>query len=269
MIYNLISGEEIVRRLANDHNMPIASELARIPKWIYQALEKLKLLTGYLPASYNTNIVDGFATLPSDIRYLIGIEYNGKRLERKGFLTEDTISESITPLIYDTRYGITVTGNVETVTYDEDTRVLSGNVTDIKRYDYMTILNAEEDNTYYYVLTSNKIESNLENGNIWIYYYKFPLEYSDAYSIEVPLIPDNEEVIEFITLYIIVTMLQKGIKHPVYDLTSNNEFINIGLKLKKAKIPALNSANAFDKDKSNNIVASAMSAFYNRIAKIY
>jgi hypothetical protein len=64
-------------------------------------------------------------------------------------------------------------------------------------------------------------------------------------------------------------MLQKGIKHPVYDLTSSNEFINIGIRLKKAKIPALNSANAWDTDKSNNIVASAMSALYNRIANIY
>lgn len=270
MIYNLISGNEIVRRLTNDHNINVATELSRIPKWILQASDSLKLLNSLIPASYYTNVVNGFATLPDDLRYLIGVEYNGVKLPRKEYKEEvkyDIIAPNST--IYYDGLGLTVSGTVESITYNDDKTTILANVLETKHYDYIKIVNAPVSTSDYYVLMNKQqIETSFTTGNIWIYYYKLPLEYNEEFGVRMPLIAENEEVITYITCYVIVKMMQRGYKHPIYDFNANNEFTNPGIMLKKAYIPALNSANAWDQDKSNRINRLWNSALYNQIAQL-
>jgi hypothetical protein len=268
MIYNLVNGTEVVRRLTNDHGIRISEDLPRIPKWIYQALQKLRLLQGWVPSSYFTKVTDGMAILPEDMQQLIAVEYNGIKLSRKAFKENMSYYNNNLPVIQDSTLGVTIKGRVEDITIDDNLNI-ELTLLHKRAYDHSTIRNTSASNDYYYVLLNNrKIECNIEDGYIWIHYYKFPYEYDDDHGINLPFVPENEEVIEYITSYIMLCMLQRGYKHPTYNLESNNEFTNVGLKLKKQYIPAKNSANAWDKDKSTRIANIWNSAFYNQISNV-
>ena len=254
MIYNLISADIIISRLANDHNVSVVGNLPRMPTWIYQALDELKLLRSWIPVAYHTTVRNRFATLPSEAKYIIGVEYNNSPCVRQNYPINKSTQSLPTPTVYDTSGGVTIRGTLESIEYDEETNELTTNVTYPRRYNYMTIQNASSNSRYTYILVHNKLEFTFDTGDIWIYYYKFPIEYSESFACKAPLVPDNENVLEYITYSIIKHMLQRGYKHPVYNLADSNPFTNVGLIVNKLRPIALNDVNDWDKETSDNIV---------------
>lgn len=103
------------------------------------------------------------------------------------------------------------------------------------------------DSTYWYNIDVNGyLISNLEEGEITIYTYKYIEDFDAETNAYYPRVPDNEEVLEALDWYILLRMIQKGHEVKGFSLTANNEYINPGIAFDKAIKRARNSANSMD-----------------------
>ena len=62
------------------------------------------------------------------------------------------------------------------------------------------------------------IITTFETGDVTFYYDKLPVELDKKLNIYFPLVPDNEEVLSAIDWYILMRILERGYKHPIYRL---------------------------------------------------
>jgi hypothetical protein len=144
-------------------------------------------------------------------------------------------------------------------------------------YRTRSIISPHEDNKYadyhivtYKVLGDNYIE--FETGNeyfrdvtVKIHFKSFQYEIFKPYDIKVPLVPDLEIVQDAIAAYIMIKILGRGYKHPVFSLNNNNPATNpylmyygvtgkSGLR-KKARL----KIKGMDKDERERVSVSARS----------
>jgi len=69
-------------------------------------------------------------------------------------------------------------------------------------------------------------DRNLKDGTIKVYYRGYITQLSELYNVEMPLIPDDETLLQAIAHYILLRLLMRGYKHPIYSLNSNNQITN-------------------------------------------
>jgi hypothetical protein len=105
----------------------------------------------------------------------------------------------------------------------------------------------------YEVVGNNWITTTFEEGDIIFHYRSIPIEYDKVNDRVIPQIPDDAYVIEALQWFIILKLLYKGFKHPVFDLSTSNEFTNPGIQWEKNKKRARNSVNIIDADERNQI----------------
>jgi hypothetical protein len=86
----------------------------------------------------------------------------------------------------------------------------------------------------------------VETGTARFYYHIPAVEAIDEYHVIMPKVIDDIFVFETVKYFILMRMLQRGYKHPVYDLTSNNPFTNAGLLWKEYQDKARNSVSTLD-----------------------
>lgn len=65
---------------------------------------------------------------------------------------------------------------------------------------------------YYQVIGDKWIQLSFESGHIKVHYKRYPLN-----SEGLPVVPDNEKVIEYCSWFILMRLLGRGIKHPVHN----------------------------------------------------
>ena len=161
MIYNLVQADEVVARLDNDFNINQGDYISRIPQWIYQCLRDLRIHLGIVSKAYVADIENYSCELPTDIENLIGIEYNGCRLDRRaGGQYKFINSSSTTKTIISTNVGVTLTGsNVEV---SDDLSSINMDVSKIRTYDSSSINELPVSNEYYYLIPNGKIETSFE-----------------------------------------------------------------------------------------------------------
>jgi len=105
------------------------------------------------------------------------------------------------------------------------------------------------DSEYWYdISTDGYIISNLEEGDIRIYVYKYLEDFDAETAVWYPRVPDNEEVLESLDYYIAMRLLQKGHDIKGYSLSINNPLLNPGLAFENSKKAARNSAADWDED---------------------
>lgn len=63
----------------------------------------------------------------------------------------------------------------------------------------------------------------VESGDVDLYYHYL------GTSNNLPLLPDLHEVIEACKFYMLRRILMRGYVHPIYDLTSQNQFSNVNI----------------------------------------
>lgn len=268
MNYNLINGDEIIRRLDNDFNINHSDYITRLPQWIYQALRDIDYLNAFVPASYYATVLNYKAVLPNDLYELTGIEYNNKRLTRSLHpVHKSTINVNEEPVIT-SNIGVTVYGTTTDIRVEDgiedQLKNVEMDVSMTRRYEAITITSTPYSEETY-TLVPGGVELSFEEGYIWFHYYKLPYYYNEMIGGMCPYIPDNEKAIECITYYCIKAMIQRGYQHPIYNFNGNNPYTNIGLLYDKSKKAARNNINKWDVDQSQRIINLMNSALYNQI----
>ena len=94
--------------------------------------------------------------------------------------------------------------------------------------------------TDFYTLDLNRhITFTVQDAELTLYYRRLPCVFDFESNIYIPSVPDDIYVIEAVEWYIIMSLLIRGHKHPIYDIGSNNPFTNPQVQwetnLKKAR----------------------------------
>lgn len=66
------------------------------------------------------------------------------------------------------------------------------------------------------------IITTFEEGTVTFYYDKLPVEKDRATGIYYPLVPDDEDILDAISWYILMRILERGYKHPIYNIGNQN-----------------------------------------------
>ena len=107
---------------------------------------------------------------------------------------------------------------------------------------------------YWYDINVNGyITSNLEEGDIKIFVYKYIDDFDPETNCYYPRVPDNEEVLEAIEWYILKRMLERGHDIKGFSLRDNNSFTNPALAWETALKKARNSMNALDAEDRDEV----------------
>jgi len=88
---------------------------------------------------------------------------------------------------------------------------------------YEEISYTVQGDNYIQLESSNEYYKDVE---VTVHFKSFPTEVFKPYNILIPLVPDNEIVIEAIAAYIMIKILGRGYKSNVFTLNSNNIAIN-------------------------------------------
>jgi hypothetical protein len=80
-MYQLTSADEILARVENNFDVDFSDWVTRAPLWIADALDQMQMVNAYEDAYVDLPIVDHIVSLPeyipTDIRRIQGVEYNG------------------------------------------------------------------------------------------------------------------------------------------------------------------------------------------------
>ena len=99
-----------------------------------------------------------------------------------------------------------------------------------KYYRPNTALGVHPTETYEITINQN-ISTTFKTGEVLVHYKKLPTEYSHLLQIDVPLIPDNEEVIDALKWYCFKMIISRGYKHSVFNYRyANDEWNRLRLK---------------------------------------
>ena len=76
--------------------------------------------------------------------------------------------------------------------------------------------------------------------------------------INVPLIPNNDVLIDALKNFVMMRILQRNYRHPVLNLRDNNPYTNPALAYDNAKIKVRNACNRLTKDKRDDCSRSLL-----------
>lgn len=217
-----ISIQRLVGKVDNDFNIPESDWIPRVAAWVIDALSQLKVLP-MEKKRRELEVSERIALFPCEI----------------------TASEL---KVYD-KYGNEIANGAESKCSDlskgsdgncgscgQDTISSTGGqyqtigVTDpnAKEYVTSTILDTVQVSPggHMYYLQGNNIELNFDTDKIIVESLEVATYHDDYYDCEVPYIYDNGTLLEALAWYILFKYLSRGSKHPVYSLTSNNQYTN-------------------------------------------
>lgn len=117
-------------------------------------------------------------------------------------------------------------------------------------------------NKNYIIIGDNKIELSFDTDKIIIENIELETYYSDYFKCNLPVIPDNGNLIEAIASYCMYKMLLRGYKHPVLTLQGNNPAINPYVNWISLK-PKVKTSIVLDKQLDISNTNAWRSYFYN------
>jgi hypothetical protein len=86
MIYQLTSAKQVIARIDNNFDIDYSDWISRAPLWIADALDRLLFISSYEDTYIDLDVVDHIAQLPdnvpSDIKRILGVEYDGYLIKR-------------------------------------------------------------------------------------------------------------------------------------------------------------------------------------------
>lgn len=235
MIYNTVSFKEILARLVNTYNIKSADFVPRLPIWVGEALGQLNIIMALQPAKTRVEVNEYKAKLPSTIKKLHSVEYDGNIVPRLNgmiyeYINSNGLSESYSQIKL-----------VQDIEYDDN-----GNISSVRTTDSQ--IPVSRTNEYHYVLHKNGyIEFTVQTAELVLYFYKIPEEIDENTGMYFPLIPDDDIVKEAIMWYCLKNMLYRGYKHDVLSLASPNRYLNPAIQWDYYMPRAQNKASSPDR----------------------
>lgn len=219
MIYKLVNSQLIVGRIMEDYVIDYSDFISRVPNWIFQAMRKLHIVTGYHDETVDAVVDDYKCLIPEQTKILIGVSYYGWRLPRLNVVNQKVTNDMPELIHPNATYELSTAGQ------DEQGNKLGDG----------------------YIVTS------FREGDIKFYIKSFPLVKDIDSNLWFPLIPDIEEVYDALVQYVLLKLLNRGHKVGSLSLKENNPFLNPGLAWTQAIKVARNAAYKMDTDAREEI----------------
>ena len=243
-VKRLISIQRIIGKVDNDFNLSESDWIPRVGSWVIDALSQLKVLP-MEKKRRELEVSERIALFPCEI----------------------TASEL---KVYD-KYGNEIANGSDSKCGCRQSTIPSTGglhetigVTDTSAKDSASstilaeVVSNPQDHKFY--LQGNSIELNFDTDKIIVESLEVATYHDDYYDCEVPYVYDNGTLLEALAWYILFKYLSRGSKHPVYSLTSPNQFTNPFAQWRmlktKAKISVLNDMSKGGDEGWNNF-------FYN------
>jgi len=131
------------------------------------------------------------------------------------------------------------------------------------------ILHKGTDGAIYELSPAGYIFSPSPTGVLRVHYKSLPTEFDDEVQLELPLIPDDENVIDAVKWYVFYKWLGRGETHPVYSLKAREEHLNPYRMWIKYKLKAKNVNMKLNKDERELHSKIWKSFTYNTTNKYY
>ena len=244
-----ISIQRLVGKVDNDFNIPESDWIPRVAAWTIDALSQLKVL----PMEKKRRILEvseRIALFPCEIttsELKVFDKYGNEIVngaESKCGNSKNSCNKCTNPSTGGQYQTIGVTNNK------------ADNWATSTILDNVQI--SPEGHMYY--IQGNNIELNFDTDCITVESLEVATYHDDYYDCEVPYIYDNGTLLEALAWYILFKYLSRGSKHPIYSLTSNNQYTNPfaqwTLLKSKAKTSVLNDMKRGGDEGWNNF-------FYN------
>lgn len=241
MIYNKISGEVCVARVIDRYNIKTNDWITRSNEWIASCINKLRIITSFQSDFCDITVTNYRFKLPCDLTVLDAITYNGYRI---------TLSNNVDNINHDVvsnPSGSYISRPLNNTIPVDDGIQFTETIENYTVLPIHSIIKYTPNNNGWVDI------SNLETGDIVLYYKHLPIEYSKEYKVYFPLVPDVEDVLELIDLYILIRILARGYKHEVYALQSGQHYLNPKLLFDKQMPIAKSAAKSFSGDQRRNI----------------
>lgn len=141
MIYQLTTAKEVIARIDNNFDIDYGDWITRAPLWIADALDQMQLISAYEDTKIELEVEDYHILLPdncpTDIRRILGVEYEGVLLRRLNvinpILQPQSLSEYSTIETYSIKNGYIITSfeegtvtlyyQVPAIEYDVETQM--------------------------------------------------------------------------------------------------------------------------------------------------
>ena len=180
MVYKQVSCRTILAKVYRDFRVKDSSALLDDSiEWIGEAIEIIGCGGSYVRDNADSHVTDYRTILPCPVECLLGITYKGKRLLlNDGLRIKNLVKDSVLQ------------------TFPE-----------MKEY-----CCAPSCSTNFYQLNGKCIITSFKEGDIKIYYEKISVD-DDGF----PCVPDDAEVKNAISWYVMRGLLGAGYTHPVFD----------------------------------------------------
>ena len=134
-------------------------------------------------------------------------------------------------------------------------------------HDTGTIDNRTLQNDSFSYNKNGYIFTTFETGTVRVHFYKIPTEYDYDLNIEVPLVPDNDYVLDACMWYIMLMLLSRGHKHPVYKIGGNDPELDVAKQWRTAKFkaPVEASSMTLEDRERQSIIWTSIIKNYNSI----
>ena len=229
-IKNRIPLKRLIGKIDNDFNISESDWIPRVAAWTIDALSQMQVLP-MEKKRRKLEVSDRIAQFPCTIN----------ATELKVF---DKNGCEIPELNGSNSCGCSNSNN----TTSQEIAIIDD--TNKSGINFMRVANRVQANNHNFVLDGNNIELNFDTNIIEVETYETATYFDNYYQCEVPYIYDNGLLLEALSWYVMFKYLSRGSKHPVYNLTGNNQYTNpyiqwLALKPKAAasvKI-AINNSN--------------------------
>lgn len=189
MILQWTTSKRVLARIFRNIKGIPAEAMEDIPEWLAEAIGKLKTHHSLVLKHEPIEIKFYHGRLPCSAEILKGITYQGMRLRRGSGNPVD---------VEDVLRSISYVSNPEPT--DE-----SANWVEVYK-------SLPQVNELTYSLNYNKVETNIEEGEIWAWFWAIPTD-SEGF----PMIPDNEDYQEALYWYVRMMLIGTGWQDPVFD----------------------------------------------------
>lgn len=254
MNYNSINSSVVVLDVLDRYNIKSQDFISRSPRWIVDCLDDLKLSNNTVTKVYKARFNNNRCLLPEFCKKVQWVVFDNNPKNKAQY-------NSSLYVIDDT---IDLNRNA----------VFEGENTD---NDVITSVNnnSELDTAFYqsgippfYRISNGWLHTNLKFGTIEIHYNKLETILDNELGLEFPVIPDEFNVKEAISCFILKTIIMRGYVHPILNLRDRDATLNpaIGYIKYAAKARVYASrGNADSRDKFTRPLA----AIFGRRKNVY
>lgn len=245
-IKHLLPLQRIIGKIDNDFNIDQSDWIPRVAAWTIDAMSILKC-TPYVRKRFKCDVNNRIVNCTYNLYDTKDI----KVYDNKGCSISNLKDKSINMTPYGAIRSSVESINSSTGTKwsDEEIAIFTG---DKEIQNRLKIGRVCQNNSHnFVVIDNNKLEINFDADWVVVEALTIATYYDDYFNEDVPYIYDNGLLLDAICWYIMMKILQRGYKHPVFSL-SGNEPVNPYVQWNKIKDQAAASVRKDIRDSSKN-----------------